>query len=188
MCTFSKPFLRFEHWKCGAADKYESPLFSQGLHLCAYSHGIALKVTHEFTVSQSLPLPQLFHRIAAPQSTAPPPWIYGLRSGLRSVLPQGFSTRFNLWQWWKAEHMGHGGRLEGGTEPWEAWWECWWAMVQGWAASWDAWNNWEESSLFRAAQMEGGDCRKVPWREASDKCLLHQSNFGCPNFFTCWPR
>lgn len=81
-----------------------------------------------------------------------------------------------------AEHMGREGRLKGGAGPWEAVVGALGAMVQGWEASLDAWNNWEGSSLLRAAQMEGRDCEKVPRKEASDICHLQQSNFAAPIF------
>lgn len=73
------------------------------------------------TVWQSPPLPQLFHRISASQSRAPPPpCLYGLHP----ALAQGFSTRCNWWQWWQSQwwqsQWWHKGSLKGGAGPWEA--------------------------------------------------------------------
>jgi len=77
---------------------------------------------------------------------------------------------------------GAGGDWKVQQSPGRPWWEFLWATVQGWEASLDAWNNWEESSLFRAAQMEGRVCQKVQREEASDDGHLQQSNFAVPIF------
>lgn len=61
-------------------------------------------------------------------------------------------------------------------------------MVQGWEASRNVWNSQEESSFFRAAQMEGRDCKKVAQKEASDTCPLQQSNVMAPISFTHRPK
>ena len=106
MCVFSKIFLEvwaLEMWRSSQIRVTPLQPRTARVHFQSWHRTEA----HPWvkTVSQSPPLPQLFHRISASQSRAPPPCTYGLHS----ALARGFSTRLNLWRWWQQNTWGVGG-------------------------------------------------------------------------------